>query len=141
MEDLTQDEILTVIAYLQAVWTGDFEAEITLSTHHDGAAPLHVLAIDFSAHIARCVAARRLEQESDLADPSQLAEARRQSSDELRLTQLFLETLRLWAKSAADTAVRDLNLAVIAYLATVTHTRQDEIPTMLAALRQSVLSA
>ncbi|MET9078613.1 hypothetical protein ABZX95_42305 [Streptomyces sp. NPDC004232] len=137
--DMTHDEMLTAIAYLQAVWDDDVDAVAVLSDRADAERGILDLVIDLADRVGQLDLLARLGIHDGLDEEQRdAANARVDADPAAGVTAALIYTYRAWAKTAEGPAVRDLSMAVIGYLALMA--RVDDVSQIFEMMRASVLS-
>ncbi|MEV5877980.1 hypothetical protein AB0L75_27900 [Streptomyces sp. NPDC052101] len=139
---MTQEEILTAVAYLQAVWDEDTEAVEVLSSRDASERGILEVVIDLADRFGQIWMLIRLGIREDMEDDEQRAAALKKVDDDptMAVTAVLIDAYRRWAKSAEGPAVRELSLNVIGYLAMSAKATKDEIPTLFEMLRTAAIA-
>lgn len=139
--DMTQDEILTAVAYLQAVWDRDTDAVNALSHREDSERDILDVVIDLADRFGQISMLFRLGIAPDLdGEYKAAAEAKVDNDLTTAVTAVLIDAYRRWAKTAEGPAVRELSLSVIDYLAMSTKATEDEIPRPFEMLRDAAIT-
>ncbi|MFB6791743.1 hypothetical protein ACFCWT_34325 [Streptomyces olivaceus] len=139
--DMTHDEILAAVAYLQAVWEDDADAVAVLSSRDDSERSILDLVIDLADRVGQLDLLARLgihDADSLDGEEREAVNARVDADPAAGVTAALMHTYRAWAKTAQGPAVRDLSMAVIGYLALIAQV--DDVQQIFEMMRTSVLS-
>ncbi|MGW2402763.1 hypothetical protein ACWCYY_40115 [Kitasatospora sp. NPDC001664] len=140
---MTPDEILRVLAALEAAWTGDDQALESLATTGPGEKPLHAAIADYADLALQSLTAANHGIHDGLPpDQLQALVAQMGADTGTRMTKLLAQTLQLWAgQPAGPTTVDDMAHVVIsAVLAFTPDGDQEQVLPILAQLRTAALA-
>ncbi|MEE1820791.1 hypothetical protein PUR61_01015 [Streptomyces sp. BE20] len=140
---MTPDQMLRVLAALEAAWTGDALALESLAHTGPGEKPLPVAIADYAdLALQSLTAAAHGVRDGLPPDEIQAAAARMVADTGTRMTELLAQTLQLWAASPAGPAtVDDMAHVVISAILTFTPDGEPEqVLPMLAQLRAAALA-
>ncbi|MFJ9522876.1 hypothetical protein ACIRPK_32095 [Kitasatospora sp. NPDC101801] len=132
------DQILRVLAALEAAWTGDAQELESVAVTGPGEKPLHAAIADYADPALQSLTATGPGVHDGLL-PDQLQALIAQMGAETgnRTTKLLARTLQLWAAPPAGlTTVDDMAYVVISAILTFTPDGgQEQVPPILAQLR------
>ncbi|MFF7986949.1 hypothetical protein ACFZDK_49085 [Streptomyces sp. NPDC007901] len=138
---MTQEEILAAVAYLQAVWDGDDTAVDVLSRREDSERDIIDVVIDLADRFGQIYMLIRLGIGEDLADDQKAeAFAKVDADHAAAVTAVLIDAYRQWAKTAEGSAIRELSLSVIGYLAMSAKATKEEIPALFEMLRTAAIT-
>ncbi|MER8103910.1 hypothetical protein [Kitasatospora sp. NPDC094016] len=141
---LTTDEMLRVLAALEAAWTGDTPALESLAAASPGEKPLQAAIADYADMALQTLLAAAHGIHNGLsADQLDDAVTRMRTDTGTRMAKLLAQTLRLWAKRPADLQTIDdmAHVLISALLVLTVDDDQENVLPLLAQLRAGALAS
>ncbi|WP_431782224.1 hypothetical protein [Streptomyces chumphonensis] len=139
---LPPDEVLAAIAYVEAAFRGDRDAQRALVHRDEDERPMPVVLAAFAQQVISALMDTVHGVGDDLSPPElAAARARREADVTVRVSAVLSATLAAWAAGSDERASDAMAHSVIAYVQAVGAAPNDDVLPLLARLRAAALRA